>query len=180
MDGGIDAWRGAVATGEYDAGLWMLERIGRREEVLALARTLEDGSRIFYGRVAEVLDDGESKKVFSALVEAEREHARRIEEACRELMPGTPCDLPEEARGLEGYMEGGVGVEEAISWVSEEGRSTFEVLELAMQFESNALDLYLKIAGMEEYAAVREVLDGVIADEKAHLRRLGELLEKSA
>ena len=179
MDGGIDAWKGLVATGEYSDGLWMLEKIGKSDEVLALARTLEEGSRVFYGRVAEVLPDTEAKRVFSALVEAEKEHARRIDEACRKAMPEAACELPEEARGLEGYMEGAVGIDRTLAWVSEPGRSTFEVLELAMQFESNALDLYLKIAGREEFAPVREVIEGVIGDEKAHLKRLGALLEKN-
>ena len=49
---------------------------------------------------------------------------------------------------------------------------------LAMQFESNALDLYLKITDREEFAPVKDVLEGVIGDEKAHLKRLGELLER--
>ncbi len=178
MEGGIDAWKGIVATGEYEEGFWMLEKIGRAEEVLALARTLEEGSRVFYSRVAEVLPGDEEKGIFSALAGAEREHVRRIDEACRKAMPDAPCELPAEGRGLEGYMEGGAGIDQALAWVSAPGRSTFEVLELAMQFESNALDLYLKIADREEFAPVRDVLEGVIDDEKAHLKRLGEVLEK--
>ena len=94
------------------------------------------------------------------------------------MLTGSDCEIETGPAALEGYMEGGVGIDDTLAWVSAPGRSTFEVLELAMQFESNALDLYLKITDREEFAPVKDVLEGVIGDEKAHLKRLGELLER--
>jgi rubrerythrin len=179
MEGGIDAWRGVVATGGYDHGLWTLKGVRRSVDVISLALALEEGARIFYGRVREILPDGEAKGLFGSLVKAEEEHKRRLAEAYSAMASGSGEEIPAENETLKGFMEGPFSIDETLKWVSAPGRTYLEVVELSMQVESDSLDFYLKIAGREEFTPVRDILEDLIRDEKAHLRRLGAHLEKA-
>jgi rubrerythrin len=147
-------------------------------DILPVALALEEGARIFYGAVGEMLDDAEAKEVFSALVTAEEGHKRKLVEACLVMMPDVRCEIPDGEDGLKGFMEGAVRIDEALEWARSKKDHPAEVLDLAMQLEANSLDFYLKVAGRSEFTPVRGTLDGLIADEKAHLRWLGSLLEK--
>ena len=178
LEGGIDAWRGTVATGGPRQGMEVFADVRLAVDVIPLAVALEEGSRAFYAGAGEAVDGEEWKRVFGELVKAEERHRERLLEACREMMPAESCEIPLEGKPAEGRMEGAVGVDEALDWVREEGRTPFEILELAMQVEANSLDLYLKVAALPQFAPVREALDVLVGDEKAHLARLAALLEQ--
>jgi len=47
-----------------------------------------------------------------------------------------------------------------------------------MMLEAQGMDLYLRYAERSENTRVREILFGMAEDEKAHLKSLGNLLEK--
>jgi rhodanese-related sulfurtransferase/rubrerythrin len=179
LDGGMDAWNGIVATGEYSRGLELLEGVRSAVDILPLALALEEGARLFYAGVGKMLQGDEAAGVFAALVKAEEEHKRKLTEACRVLIPDTRCEIPTGEEGLRGYMEGAVRIDEALDWARSRRGSRLELLDLSMQMEANSLDFYLKIAGRSEFTPVREVLDELIEDEKDHLRRLAALLEES-
>ncbi|NNG45889.1 MAG: sulfurtransferase, partial [Deltaproteobacteria bacterium] len=51
MAGGIDAWNGLVAEGNYDAGMAYFSRASGAEELVSLSFSLEEGNRVFYERV---------------------------------------------------------------------------------------------------------------------------------
>jgi len=175
MDGGIDAWRGLQATGTYDHGLSIVAEGLSPEETLGLALAFEEGSGKFYGALEKLFPGTESAETFAALLHAEEAHARGITDAAA----GMGISLRKVKAG-EGLMEGAVRIDEALAWCREPGRGAFDVLELAMQVEANALDLYLKMLGRQDLSPAHGALEGIVADEKAHLRRLGALLEKSA
>ena len=73
-------------------------------------------------------------------------------------------------------MESGVSVKETINWFKEEKRTVKDILELSMQIETNSLDLYMKMLREIEDDA-KKVISTLIEEEKAHLSRLGRLLE---
>jgi rubrerythrin len=175
----MDAWNGVVATGEYSRGLELLEGVRYAVDILPIALALEEGARLFYASVGEMLQSDEAAGVFAALVRAEEEHKRKLAEACRLVIPDTRCEIPTGEEGLKGYMEGAVRIDEALAWARSRKDSLLELLDLSMQMEANSLDFYLKIAGRSEFTPVREVLEGLIEDEKGHLRRLAALLEES-
>lgn len=179
MEGGIDAWEGVVSTGGYDHGLWTLKDVRRPVDVISLALALEEGSRIFYSRVGEIFSDGEGKRLFGALVKAEEAHKKKLAEAYSAMISGSGEEMPAEKEALKGFMEGPFSIDDTLKWVSTPGRTYLEVVELSMQVESDSLDFYLKVAGREELTPVRDILEELIGDEKAHLRRLGAHLEKT-
>lgn len=181
MEGGIDAWNGFVATGPPDQGLFLLNDLEEPGSVLSLALALEEGSRVFYTAVAALLEDVPSKDTFSALAAAETRHKKQIAAACREVFPGTLCASSGEERSEgEDYMEGPFKTHEMIEWSKAPGRTPFEILDASMQVEANSLDFYLKISSLEKFAGVKSLLLSIVEEEKFHLKRIAETLEKAA
>ena len=176
MDGGITAWKGLVATGSYGEGLLLLKGRETTEEMISLALVLEEGSRVFYASAAELTPDSDAKKIFTKIAEAEEKHKTNIREAYR-LATGNNLDediLQKEP--LKGIMEGGGKIEDVISSLKEKDKTLIDILEVSMQVETNALDLYIKIFREIEDASAKNVFEVLIEEEKQHLFRLGRLL----
>jgi rhodanese-related sulfurtransferase/rubrerythrin len=176
MDGGIDAWNGLVASGQYETGLFLLEGRKNIEELVALAWSLEDGTGTFYAQMRELSEDKEAKQVFESLIKAEQSHKSKLLEAYRHITGKVINNETMLAQSVKGYLEGGVSVNEIVGWLRKEGAVLQEILEVSMQVETNSLDLYIKMLTEIEDKAARNVLNVVIEEEKEHLLKLGTLL----
>jgi len=82
-----------------------------------------------------------------------------------------------EKESLIGIMEGGVSIEEILMWLKAPDRTLQDVLELSMQIETNSLDLYIKMLHKIEDENAQKIFNLLTAEEKAHLSRLGKLLD---
>ncbi|MDA8431908.1 MAG: rhodanese-like domain-containing protein [Nitrospiraceae bacterium] len=178
LDGGITAWNGRVATGDYRQGLSLLKGGETAEELTLLAWSLEEGSRLFYEKIAGLSADNGVKEVFYKIAGAEEKHKEKVLSAYRtvsgkEFSPDSP-----RGKDYEGVMEGGLRVEEAIAFLQGEGRSLLDMIEISMQVETNALDLYIKMSREIKSGAAGKVFASLIEEEKQHLSRLGRLLEE--
>ena len=69
-------------------------------------------------------------------------------------------------------MEGGVSVEQALSWARE--RSPEELLDYAAGLETNSWDLYLRMRETVREEAARTVFEALAEEEKRHLDLLTE------
>ena len=180
MDGGITAWNGHVATGSYDEGLFLLKGRETAEELMSLALALEEGSRTFYTVAAELTPDTEAKTVLTIIAEAEAKHKTNILQAYRIV---TGKDLAEDfinKEPLREVMEGGVRIEDAVGYIKDRGNALLDILEVSMQFETNSLDLYIKMFRQIEDISAKNIFSGLIEEEKLHLSRLGKLLGEKA
>ena len=176
MDGGIDAWNGLVASGPYEAGLFLLEGRKDIEELTELAWSLEHGTGTFYTQMRELSEDTEAKQIFASLVRAEEGHKSKLLEAYRHITGKEINDKTMEAKSIKGYLEGGVSVDETVDWLRKQGAALHEILEVSMQIETNSLDLYMKMRREVEDTSARNVFNFLIEEEKAHLLKLGTLL----
>jgi rhodanese-related sulfurtransferase len=123
MDGGILAWKGLVATGDYKSGLFLLEGKETVEELISLAWSLEDGTRMFYEQTRDVVSDSEAKQIFTSLIKAEQKHKENLLNAYRQLQGE---DISEEQfikDTAKGYMESGIAVQDALSWLKDKKRA---------------------------------------------------------
>ena len=171
----MEVWMGIRAEGQYEAGMFLIEGLKTAEEFISLAWMLEDATRVFYDKALGVLADEEAKKIFSSLVSAEEIHKEKLLNALKKLTGSTVHEVLS-MKPVSGFMESGVEVESAVSWLRAEGRSLHEVLEFSMQLEINSLDLYYKISRDLPDAAAGKTFEVLIAEEKEHLARLGNLL----
>ncbi|TAN44252.1 MAG: hypothetical protein EPN22_07130 [Nitrospirae bacterium] len=176
LDGGINAWNGFVAKGDYAQGMYLLKGGETTEELITLAWSLEDGSRLFYEKASGLTADNESREIFSSLMEAEARHKDHIL-AAYSITTGNKIDAGSmEKAALKGVMESGVQVEEVISLLQEKGAALQDILEVSMQMEANALDLYVKMLREIKDNNAGKIFESLIAEEKKHLSRLGKLL----
>jgi rhodanese-related sulfurtransferase/rubrerythrin len=180
MDGGITAWNGQVATGSYNEGLSMLEGRETAEELISLAMALEEGSRIFYVNVEELTLDTEAKNVLKTIAEAEEKHKTQILQAYKLITGENLTDDILNREPLRGIMEGGVRIDEVVSFLKGPDKTLLDILEVSMQLEINSLDLYIKILRNIEDAGAKKVFDILIEEEKNHLSKLGKLLGERA
>jgi len=98
MDGGIQAWKGLVAGGPPEAGMAYFSGKERPEELIALAWSLEEGSRRFYAAMAGSLAGQEAAGLFQGLVQAEDHHKAALVGVYREVSEDTSAaSIPPQA-----------------------------------------------------------------------------------
>jgi len=181
MEGGIRAWKGMVAYGPPEAGMAYFSPAANAEEIVGLAWSLEEGSKLFYQGVAEHFNaDKEAREMFNWLVSAEKGHEKHLLETY-EGLSGNPPDF-EKLRSkfsdsLGGsVMEGGIPVKEALEWIK--GKGVSESLELAIAMEINAYDLYIRMSRTIEDKQAQQIFKKLSAEEQVHLEKLASLLDK--
>jgi len=178
MKGGIEAWNGNVATGDYDAGLFLIEGRKTVDEFVTLAWAMEEGARIFYSRAMDLVEDTEAKDLLTTLVKAEENHKAALAKTLSRIKEKDMTDDIIKSSSLDNIMEGGISVDKAIEWLGDQEDSLISVLELSMHLEANSLDLYMKMHNELENDEVKNVFSGLVKEEKAHLARLGNLLNE--
>lgn len=180
MQGGMRAWKGFVAGGPPEAGMAYFPSAARPEELIALAWSLEEGSRRFYGALAGSLQDQEAMAFFQGLAGAEAGHEATLLTLFQEVtgdrlvakIPDTLFSgiVPGEV------MEGGMRVEQALEWTT--GRGISDILDLSMALESYSYDLYLKMERTLTDGNARRVFLVLAGEEAKHLESMAALIEK--
>lgn len=174
MQGGIRAWEGLVAAGPPEAGMAFFGDAVKPEELAMLAWMLEEGSRTFYFGLDEFLKDEEARHLFRSLGMAEESHEKTLAELYKTYSGGSAVEEKLPAERNE-FMEGGVRVDESLLWARD--KDVTSILEFAISLETNSYDLYIKMGRRFEGDA-RKVFSLLGDEEKKHLERLAELLEK--
>jgi len=179
MIGGIKAWNGMKATGIPESGMAIFSSSHGPEEYIALSWILEDGSQKFYSLLEATESNRDAKDLYAQLRDAEGHHKTSLELLLKKMTGKEKgAEFPWailDAKPEDGIMEGGMKIDEAISWL--EDKETREAVELLMSLEVNAYDLYIMVGRSVEEGASREVFLHLAEEEKQHLSRLSELLE---
>jgi sulfur-carrier protein adenylyltransferase/sulfurtransferase len=172
LTGGIKAWNGHTAMGPPDLHLCFLRNIQSPAEACALAWHLEEAQRIFYGDLQHSLADEECARLFGDLARNEQRHKERVLGLCKQygLAPGVVENLD------ESLIEGGLNKREFIERNQQHLQTVEGCVTMAMMLETQALDLYLRLAAETEDTAVAVVLRDLAREETLHLEQLGRLL----
>jgi sulfur-carrier protein adenylyltransferase/sulfurtransferase len=176
MEGGIDAWNGLVAEGEYEAGLAYFSGASGPEELISLSFALEDGNRVFYERISQDLKDEEAAPVFRSMGQAEERHKETLRDLYARVSGKSGIPSPLEGVDAGIYLEGGAPLQETLEWAK--GKTLAEILELAISMEANALDRYIKMGRAVTDERSREVFLALSLEERKHLERMTTLLDR--
>ncbi len=175
MQGGINAWEGLEAQGVYEAGLYLLDDVTSLEDLITLGWAMEDGTGRFY-REAEKALTQKHKGLFTQLAKAESRHKENLINAYDSIFGGK--GLKEEILAkYSDLMEGGMSVSQLLNRLKSSELKEINLLEIAMQIETNSLDLYSKIHRRVDDREAKEIMVRLIEEEKAHLKKLGEAIE---
>jgi len=175
MNGGIDAWDGLVSRATVGQGMYLIEGDETVEEVMALAYGLEEGSRRFYQELAERSDVPEARRLFETLRDAEIRHEDQLWERYRALhgKPGERRMFEENI--VPRALEGGLSPDQLLTGHPEVVGGYADSLDLAMAMETDALDLYLRMAAAFDDAEIQSVFFELAEEERGHLKKLGDL-----
>ena len=177
LTGGIKAWQGQKAAGPAEVGM---ARIGGREtpaEIIVLAYGMEEGLKSFYALMAARSDAKEVSGLFDKLAGIEVRHQEKLFELYRDYAEAGIDKQALEQEIVVAAMEGGLTTEEFLASHQAVLETKEEVVGLAMELETQALDLYLRYSSALEDDKTKEVLFQLAEEEKAHLRSLGTLMK---
>jgi len=177
LDGGIEAWNGQVATGNRETGMIAFPDSPTAREILALAHGMEDVLGTQYRRMAEQIHDPEIAHTLETLAGFEDKHKTLIGILFEKLGPGQ--DTIETLAGrFPPAMESGRSLDEYLRESETDLNAPADVLQLAMQIEAQALDLYMRYADKTGPGETREIFVRLAREEKGHLKALGNLLTR--
>lgn len=179
--GGIHAWEHPTASGPTEFHLQFIRGDENPEEVIGLAYGMEIALREFHRRMKDQTADASLSELLGHLIKAEDSHMKTLEKLLRDVSPGSPEGVVPptgEGEAGSGLMEGGIDVSKFMEENETYLRTLSGYLEIAMMIETQALDLYLRMAGESTNEQTRKVLLRIGDEEKAHLALLGKYMDE--
>ena len=146
-------------------------------EIAAAAVEKEKMRRAFYQSVADLTSDEKLKALFTFLKEEEDKHVHEFEKI-RDHIPENEAHPEEYLEEMEAYMESviddrlysDIDSEAFVQKALGEGN----VLDMAIGFEKDAI-LYFREFTPFLNDTDREIVEGLIEEEKGHIRKLAEM-----
>jgi rubrerythrin len=179
MKGGFDAWTGRASRSEVDQGLYIIEGNESPQELLSLAYGLEEGNQCFYMRLAEQMGDDEIKNLFSTLAAYEEKHKESIWQRYASMTKKSINRQSFEQDIVPAVMEQGKTADEILNQYYRWFPTVSDVMEFAMSLETDALDLYLRMAGKTRDEASKKIFFALSEEERSHLKILGEAFQET-
>ena len=183
IQGGIDAWEEGTASGPVAFHLTFVKGDEAPHEVISIAYQMEEGLQRFHQEIRARTVDPELRDLLTQLIKAEESHKKNLTELLETLSKEdrekiVVMDLLSTSE--RGLMEGGVDIAKFMHQNERYLQSVSGYLEIAMMVETQALDLYLRMAGESTNPISKKVLFHIGDEEKAHLASLAKYLEKQA
>jgi rhodanese-related sulfurtransferase/rubrerythrin len=178
LEGGMEGWEGPAAEGPREFHLQFVRGDETPQEIIELSYGMEMGLKTFHETVRSRVTNPELVELLDHLIRAEESHMRRLLEVSSKWEMD-PDEIKVFQENLESVvMEGGIDIEEFLSKNDSFLQTVTGVIDVAMMVETQALDLYLRMAAESSNVATKEVLFHIAEEEKAHLRALGRVLEQ--
>ena len=159
-------------------GMMLLTGNETPQEIICLAYGLEEGLRKFYAAASDLAIETEVSAVLVRLAEIEVRHKQKLFDLFK-LVDSEDTSIESfEKKVTSELMEGGFDSGSLIEEIGPNFKTAADVLNFAMMLEAQGMDLYMRYAEKSENTKVREILFDMAEDEKAHLKSLGNLMEK--
>ena len=178
VKGGIKAWEGRTAVTPVDLGELELRGDETVYDIIILIYAMEAGLEKFYEQAARDVAEKPVKDLLYKLAGIEVRHKEKLHDLFLSLNPDPKEIAHFKDLADSKIMEGGFDMVSFLAQNQSAMQSAEGVLDIAMMLETHGLDLYLRYAQETQAEESKKVLLNLAEEEKAHLRALGELLEK--
>jgi rubrerythrin len=159
-------------------GMMLLTGNETPQDIIYLAYGLEEGLRKFYAAASRLAIESEVSAVLVRLAEIEVRHKQKLFDLFKLVDSGDTSIESFEKKVTAGLMEGGFDSGSLLEDIGPNFKTAADVLNFAMMLEAQGMDLYMRYAEKSEDPKVRKILFDMADDEKAHLKSLGNLMEK--
>ena len=175
--GGIMAWDGKTLIDSPQVKIY--DGIGEPAELLMKSMDLEKGALRFYSHVVERYAGQPLAHIIAPLVNAERLHAQSIYRYWEKIAEA-PGPFDELFENLEGdILEGGEDLRSVIKRFEDiEGDSCLRLIELALDIEYCAYDLYRIMADRTDDETARSAFLTIAQVEKSHMQILANAVDR--
>lgn len=176
LSGGMLAWDGGLAVDHPRIELFDMQ--AAPADLLMRAMNLEKGALKFYSHIQQQYADAGWSDVFGRLSKAEIGHARTVYHFWKQMAPDA-SDFDTLFESLEGdVLEGGVSFPQAMERVASiRGAACIPLIELALQIEYAAFDLYRTMADRSPAPDAQQAFLSIAQAEKAHMGFLIKSIE---
>ena len=170
LDGGIEAWDGETLPGF--PRMHSFDTVGSLEDILLRGMNLEKGAERLYEALVKAFQGSSVLKTLQKLYEAEEGHARML----YNMLPKDCASASRPFEELYGEMKGdllenGESFEEAVGRIQKNtGDKKHLLLELGVDMEYQAYDLYRNLAAQNFNAEVKRALLELASQETQHFR----------
>ena len=182
IQGGIYAWEDPTASGPVAFHLKFVRGNEPPQEVIRIAYQMEDGLGRFHQEIHAKTIDTDLRDLLTQLIKAEEKHKRTLLDLLKTVVETDQKDrdfLAPPPISDQDLMEGGLELSEFMRQNERYLETVAGYLELAMMIETQALDLYLRMASESANPITKEVLFRISEEEKAHLAMLGQYLDRN-
>ncbi len=160
MSGGIIAYDGGKAVGDEEFGMEFFVS-GDFSDVFRMGYAMEDGLQQLYLILKEMCDDSEVKALLGRLAKFEEGHKAMLEAK----FPGTAIT---ETASLD-TLEGGFDKQQIIDHFNSRTATLDDIIQLGMMLETQAFDLYNRLAVKENDPESKEFFTFMANEERQHL-----------
>lgn len=186
LQGGIQAWEDRTATGPREFHLDFIKGDESPEEIILLAYRMEEGLNKYHTAIMAKTDDTALRALLTALIKAEENHKKTLLELwptdllrpALQSRKAPPDHISEFSATEPNLMEGGIDMDAFMKQNQPFLKDVSGYLDLAMMIETQALDLYLRMAADCQNELTQEILFRIANEEKAHLGLLGKYLNE--
>ncbi len=165
MSGGIIAYNGGKAVGGPEFGMELFVS-GEFDDAFRMSYAMEEGLQQFYLVLQDRCDDDELKALLARLARFEEGHKAKLKAMFPAIEPGNY-----EAAML---LEGGFGAEQIDGYFQARPMAFDTVIQLGMMLETQAYDLYFRLAEKAEDPENEKFFRFMQTEEKQHLEFLSK------
>lgn len=160
MSGGIIAYEGVKAVGGEEFGMEFFVS-GEFRDASRMSYAMEEGLRQLYRMLSDLCSDREVKSLLLHLATLEEGHKAKLEEMFPEITNGREAST--------GTLEGGFYSQQILEHFRSRIHSQDDAIQLGMMLETQAFDLYSRLAKTEVSDEARAFYKDMCVEEKRHL-----------
>ena len=179
LQGGIQAWEDRTATGPREFHMDFFKGDESPDEIILLAYRMEEGLKKFHEAFLARTGDPALSALLASLIKAEESHEKTLIALRESLSRAAGPDQTHDVSGAfrSRLMEGGIDIQTFLEQNEPFLNDVSGYLDMAMMIETQALDLYLRMAADSRNEMSRNILHRIGNEEKAHLDLLGKYLD---